>query len=121
MNPNYVHTITLYRRQDDGSYSRDVFEDCFWHAGTAVTQNGTNASKSNIYTVRIPLEKAGPGFCVSLNNDIVVLGECADEISNEKGSRVAEILLKHKPDAFKITVFSRNTGHLMDKHYRLGG
>lgn len=118
MNPNYNHTITLYHRAGDGSYSRRVIRNCFWHAGTAVTQSGTEASQSNVYTVRIPGEEL---ISVSLNNDIVVLGECLDEVGSASGSRIGEILLRHKPNAFKVTAFSDNTSHLIDKHYRLGG
>ena len=152
MNPNYVHTITLYRRQQDGTYSRNVIHGCFWKSLTAVTQNGTNAAQSNTYVVRIPKDKApsryefqdplitenGDGlqdesgnslqaftsvdglFRVSMN-DIVVKGECQDWISDEKGYRAAEVLNRYKPEAFKVTAFSDNTSHPMDKHYRLGG
>ena len=119
-NPNYVHTITLYRRITDGSYTRSILHGCFWKAGTAVTQNGVQASQSNVYTVRIPAEQVEAGFSVSMG-DIVVHGECADSISNTAGNRAAEVLNRNKPEAFKVTVFSDNTSHLMDKHYRIGG
>ena len=121
MNPNYVHTITVYSRKDDGSYTRTVLKKCFWHSATVVTQSGTNASQSNVYTVRIPLEVAGPDFCVSLNNDFVVLGECADEISSQAGYRAIEVMNRYKPNAFKVTAFTGNTDHPADRHYRLGG
>lgn len=97
-----------------------MLEGCFWKSVTALSQADTQASVSNIYTVRIPLEVAGADFAVS-HDDIVILGECTDEISNEKGFRAAEVLSRHKPDAFKVTATADNTGHLMDKHYRLGG
>ena len=73
-----------------------------------------------MYTVRIPADKVPEGFWVSVN-DIVVHGECPDEISDERGSRATELLLKYKPEAFRVTVFSDNTGHQADKHYRIGG
>lgn len=119
MNPNYVHTITLYRRYDR-TWTRTVLHNCFYKAETRVVQNDTQARLSNTYTVRIPLSEAGEGFYVSLN-DMVVLGECQDEISDAKGYRAAEVLNRHKPDAFVVTATSDNTSHLMDKHYRLGG
>lgn len=119
MNPNYNRTITLYH-QADGAWTRTVYENCSWKAGIAVTQSGTNASQSNTYTVRIPLEEAGPGFTVT-TGDLVLLGEHLQEIGTEKGSRSAEILAAAKPNAFKVSAFSDNTGHLADKHYRLGG
>ena len=121
MNPNYVHTITLYRKQPDGSFKREVLTECFWKSGIAATQSGTQASQSNIYTVRIPADKVEKGFCVTTGHDMVIYGECADEVSGEKGSRAAELLLAHKPLAFKVSAFTDNTGHRADKHYRLGG
>lgn len=119
MNPNYVHTITVYRKQGD-VFERTVLTGCFWKAQTVVSQSGTQATQSNVYTVRIPADKVPEGFRLAVN-DIIVHGEVADEISNEKGSRAAEILLKYKPEAFRVTVFSDNTGHRADKHYRAGG
>ena len=121
MNPNYVHTVTLYLRQSDGSYTRKVVNGCFWKANTTTVQSGTEASVKNTYTVRIPMEKVPEGLAVTLNNDMAILGECLDEVSSTAGYRAAEILNKHKPDAFKVTAFTDNTGHLLDKHYRLGG
>lgn len=121
MNPNYVHTITLYRRLQDGSYTHEIIEGCFWKASIVMTQSGTNASQANVYTVRIPKEKVPAGLSVSMNSDFVVLGKCPDEVSDDKGFRAAEVLLRHKPNAFKVTAFSDNTSHLVDKHYRLGG
>lgn len=120
MNPNYVHTITHYHKLPDGSWTRQVLSNCFFKAVTNVSQVSAQATVSNTYTVRIPLEEAGSGYAVSLG-DMVVLGECADEVSNTSGNRAAEILRRHKPDAFMVSAFSDNTSHLMDKHYRLGG
>lgn len=121
MNPNYTHTITLYRKQPDGSFLRSVLEDCFWKAGIAVTQSGTNAVQSNTYTVRIPADKCPEGLTVTQGSDFVVRGICLDEVSNTSGSRAAEVLNRYKPDAFKITAYSDNTNHPINKHYRLGG
>ena len=121
MNPNYVHTITLYQKQSDGSFLRTVLHDCFWKAGIAVTQSGTNATQSNTYTVRIPLEQMPEALTVTIGSDFVVHGECVDEVANVAGQRAAEVLNSHKPESFKITAFSDNTSHRMDKHYRLGG
>lgn len=121
MNPNYVHTITLYQRQQDGSYIRSVLAGCFWKAGIALTQSGTNASQTNTYTVRIPADKVPAEFSVSTGYDFVVLGECKDAVSNETGQRAAEIISRYKPNAFKVSAFSDNTGHMLDKHFRLGG
>lgn len=118
-NPNYVHTITLYR-QRGGIWSRTVLHGCFFKEVATVVQSGTQATQASTYTARIPLDVAGSGFTVR-PGDIVILGEVTDEVSDEKGYRAAEILLRYKPAAFKATVATDNTSHLMDKHYRYGG
>ena len=97
-----------------------VLTGCFWKSQIVVTQSGAQAAQSNVYTVRISADKVPEGFWVSVN-DIVVHGECQDEITDERGSRATELLLKYKPEAFRVTVFSDNTGHRADKHYRIGG
>ncbi len=119
MNPNYIHTITLYRNRN-GAWSKTVLHNCFWKAGIAVTQNGTEALQANTYTVRIPLKEAGADFAV-MTDDIVVLGNCVDEITKSSPDTAAEVLQRKKPNAFRVTAFSDNTSHRMDKHYRLGG
>lgn len=119
VNPNYCHTITLYRKQN-GTWLKDVLQNCFWKSGIAVTQNGTQAAQSNTYTVRIPEEEAETDFSLSLG-DIVVHGACADVITGKSPDTAAEVLQRNKPDAFKVTAFSDNTLHRLGKHYRLGG
>lgn len=119
MNPNYIHTITLFRNQN-GAWSKTVLHNCFWKAGIAVTQNGTQASQTNTYTVRIPLSVVGDNFSVRID-DVVVLGECQDTITKKMPDTATEVLQRNKPNAFKVTAFTDNTSHRMDKHYRLGG
>lgn len=142
MNPNYCHTITLYNclkaRDNPGKkdiWIRTVLQDCFYKASTLQVQNGTEASMTNTYTVRIPQNqqflpyhkwKALPEevrcgcFTVS-EGDIVIYGECLEEVTVESGNAAPQLLQRHKPDAFKVTSFSDNTAHRMAKHYRLGG
>lgn len=119
MNPNYVNTITVYRNQN-GAWSRTVLHNCFWKSKIEMVQDGTNAKQVNTYTVRIPLSEAEPGFSVSVN-DLVILGEVADEINGKSPNTATEVMQRYKPDAFKVTAFADNTSHLMGKHYRLGG
>lgn len=140
VNPNYNQTITLYNclsaHDNDDSvdkWQRTVLENCFYKSETTEVQSGTQATKANTYTVRIPCtentkyksynewknlsnEERTNYFTLS-DNDIVVKGVCVDEI---EGSSVV-ILQKNKPDAFKITSVSDNTSHRMGKHYRVGG
>ena len=99
---------------------RTVFHNCFWKSGITVTQSGTNASQASTYTVRIPMSEAGTGFQAAAG-DIAILGEAAEEITGKSPNTASEIMQKHKPNAFRVTAYSDNTGHRMDKHYRLGG
>lgn len=138
MNPNYVHTITLYNRikaADTGNkkerWIRTVLRGCFWKSQVSTGYGGTQATVSNTYVVRIPKDsrylpyaefaKDPEGhFTVSVE-DIVVHGECTEEITGESGNMAVQVLQRHKPDAFKVTAFSDNTAFPVSKHYRLGG
>lgn len=120
VNPNYIHTVTLYRKKEDKTWKKDVYHNCFWKEKIVVTQNGTEASQANTYIVRIPKEVAGEDFTVSVG-DIVVKGECLEEATMKSPNTATDILSRNKPNAFRITAVSDNTGHLLDKHYRLGG
>lgn len=119
MNPNYVHTITLFQNQN-GAWLKTVLHHCFWKSGIAVSQTGTEATQANSYTVRIPLEEAGPGFLVR-TGDIVVLGECSDTVTGKSPDTAVQVLLRNKPNAFKVTAYSDNTSFMADRHYRIGG
>ena len=85
-----------------------------------MVQNGTEASQVNTYTVRIPLEAVGNNFSVA-SGDVVVLGECADEITGKSPCTASEVLRKNKPNAFFVSAYSDNTTYQMARHYRLGG
>ena len=61
MNPNYNQIITVFRKVGT-AWSKSVFEQCFWKSGITVVQNDTEASQTNTYTARIPLEAAGSDF-----------------------------------------------------------
>lgn len=119
MNPNYVHTITIFRKQS-GAWVKTVLHNCFWKSKIESVQNGTEVNKVNTYTARIPLQSAGEGFVVR-NGDVAVLGECLDEIKMKSPDTATEVLNRNKPNAFAVTAYTDNTSHLMDKHYRLGG
>lgn len=139
LNPNYNAVITLYNclhaKDNPGKkdiWKKTVLQSCFFKASTAVSQNGTEATVSNVYTARIPQSEeymsyaewaaagGSAGFTVS-EGDIVVLGECPDDITGESPNTASQVLARNKPDAFKVTAFSDNTRHIAGKHYRLGG
>lgn len=136
MNPNYIYTITLYNciKAKDNEEKQDlwrktVLHNCFYKTKEDIVQSGTTLSKACTYTVRIPENNAykryleycrePEGHFTVSNGDIVVLGECVDEIGADMPA--VHFLHKYKPDAFMITTVSDNTGHFVGKHYRLGG
>lgn len=142
MNPNYLHTITVYNRvrgQDNPSkkdtWTRMVLTDCFYKNVIGKIEDGKTVRMGNVYTARIPeSEKYIPYhefaklteeertmyFTFNLG-DIVVYGACQEEITGTSPNTAAEFLERMKPDAFKVTAFSDNTSHIYAKHYRVGG
>ncbi len=138
MNQNYIHTITLYNRIQAADskdkkehWKRTVLHNCFWKSVINTGFNGTQASVQNTHVVRIPQNnrylpyseyktKPEEFFTVS-QGDIVIYGECPEEITGESGQTSAQVLNRYKPEAFKVTAFSDNTKFPIAKHYRLGG
>lgn len=138
MNPNYVHTITLYNRiraadtEDRRErWVRTVLPDCFFKSRIVVGYTGQQAEAGNTYVVRIPQDEryrpyrefaaAPEGYFTLSTGDIVVCGQCEDEITGESGQTAAQVLERHKPDAFKVSAVTDNTSFRLAKHYRLGG
>ena len=127
MNPNYVHTITLYHKipvaeNEDKKehWVKSVFHNCFWKSVVNTGFNGTQASVQNTYVVRIPKESCSE-LLSALQGDVVVLGDCQEEITGTSEQTAVQVLNRNKPNAFKVTAFSDNTSFPLDKHYRLGG
>lgn len=89
----------------------------------------------NVYTVRIPesdkykpysewiklSDEVRSGFFTCSLNDIVVKGECHDEITGTNPFTSVQVLGRHKPEAFYVTAFSDNSSFPISKHYRMGG
>lgn len=138
MNRNYVHTITLYNKiaaadSEDNKehWKRTVLFDCFWKAVTNTGFSGTQVSVQNTYAVRIPEDgrylaykeytREPEGHFTVAQGDIVILGECLEEITGQSGQTAAQVLNRYKPNAFKVTAFSDNTKAPQGKHYRIGG
>ena len=138
MNQNYIHVITLYNRiqaadSEDKKehWKRTVLLNCFWKAKVNTGFNGTQARVQNTYVTRIPEDerylpyaeyiKNPEGYFTVSQGDIVIYGECTEEITGASGQTAAQILNHHKPNAFKVTAFSDNTKFPIAKHYRLGG
>lgn len=144
MNPNYNQTLTLYncfRGADNPASKSDVWQktvlhNCFYKNVIGRSEYADKEPKMNsVYTVRIPKsEKYRPyhewiqlpeeerkEFFTCSQKDIVVKGECSDEIIGASPDTASQILSRNKPDAFVVTAFSDNTSHRLAKHYRLGG
>lgn len=142
LNPNYNKTITVYNclqakdsQEKKERWYRRTLHDCFFKAQTTETANGTQVQKANVYVARIPEDKdylpykkwkelqeeeRQKKFTFS-EGDIIICGECLEEIAEKNGQTAVSLLQKYKPDAFRITAFSDNTGFLTSKHYRVGG
>ncbi len=138
MNRNYVHTITLYNRiraadspDKKEHWRKTVLHHCFWKSVVNTGFSGTEASVRNAYVTRIPQDecylpyaeyvKSPDGHFTVSQDDIVILGEIAEEITGENGHMAAQVLNRYKPQAFKVMAFSDNTTFPIQKHYRLGG
>ena len=138
MNQNYVYTITLYNRiratdnvNKKDQWKKTVLPNCFWKSVISTGFSETQANVQNTYVVRIPQDdrylpypeyvKYPEGRFTVSQDDIVILGECMEEITGEAGQTATQIMNKYKPNAFKVTAFSDNTAFRIAKHYRLGG
>lgn len=143
MNPNYIHTITVYNRmkaKDTAAkkeeWHKTVIPDCSWRCSTEdiqqqVQSGVTNRDQKENYTVRIPRnekfrnyeewKKAPAEYFTLSKQDIIILGECQDEITGASPNTAAEVMQRHKPDAFLVKSFTDNTSHLVGKHYKVGG
>lgn len=73
----------------------------------------------NRYTKLSKEERAGY-FTFNIG-DIVVKGDCPEEITGKTPNTASELLNRWKQEAFEVTAFSDNTSHMCEKHYRVGG
>lgn len=144
MNPNYNQTVTIYncfRAEDNPDSTKDIWQktvihNCFYKNVIGRSEYADKAPKTNsAYTVRIPAsdkympyrkwirltEEKRREFFTCTQKDVVVRGECEDEITGASPDTASQVLSRNKPDAFVVTAFSDNTSHRMAKHYRLGG
>lgn len=142
MNPNYNHTITLYNclRAEDAPEKKDIWyrhvlHNCFYKAVVVRVESDKGVRMTNTYTVRIPespeykpyhewaklSEELRASYFTFRADDIVLKGECQDEITGVVPYTAAQILNVYKPDAFRVTAISDNTNAVSGKHYRLGG
>ncbi len=141
-NANYNHTITLYNclKAAESADKRDhwyrhILDGCYYKAAVMRIDSGDSAGQQNTYVARIPEspqyktyaewvklpdEERNQYFTMNLD-DLVIAGECQEEITGGSGQAAVQLLKRHKPDAFKVTAVSDNTRAMFAKHYRLGG
>lgn len=141
-NASYVHTITLYNclRAADSPDKKDhwyrhILHDCYYKSSVVRVDSGTSAGQQNVYTVRIPespqyrpyadwlklVEEERKKYFTMQLDDVVVHGECREEITGASGQTAVQLMKRYKPDSFKVTAVSDNSRALCAKHYRLGG
>lgn len=143
VNPNYNQTITVYncfRVEDNPNGKKDVWQrtvlhNCFYKNVIGRSDVDKVSKMNNVYTVRIPVSERYKSYCKWIRlpeeerkefftcsqKDIVVRGECTDEITGSPPDTASQVLSRNKPDAFVVTAFADNTSHRLAKHYRLGG
>lgn len=142
MNPNYVDTITIWNclkgadnPQGTGDiWYKRVLTGCFFKVVTQQVNSGINSQMAGAYVCRIPASKeylpytewakvsasTRGSFFTARNDDVVILGSSSDTITSTSPNTSAQILVKNKPNAFKVTAVSDNSKGF-DPHYRLGG
>lgn len=144
MNPNYIDTVTIYncfRAADNPNSQKDIWQktvihNCFYKNVIGRTEYAdSNPKMSSVYTVRVPRTpkyfpysqwiKLGDdersNYFTCSQKDIVVKGECEEEITGTSPNTASQLLSRNKPDAFVVTAFSDNSGPSYGKHYRIGG
>ena len=130
-NPNYNQTVTIFNKYKEAGkevWKRTVLHNCFWKCETHTSFAGTQAAKSNTYTVRIPksAKYCSPnnfpkdGFFTLNAGDLCILGDVEEVITGASGNTATDVLQKYKPNAFKIATVSDNTA-FVGCHYRVGG
>lgn len=135
MNPNYNQTVTVYtciKPADNGgteAWHRRVIPNCFFSEATGDTFSGGRQSPSGAHICRLKADENYKPYDLWLSDqdtfwtvnkgDIIVLGECTDTITGEKGHRAADLL--KKPHAFKVLSVTDNSRFRYGKHIKAVG
>ena len=118
--------ITLYHQVkacDDETkrnitkWVRNVYEECFFGTTTVQSLSGDTLSQASSFIVRIP----GIDEINITPGDVVVRGEIFDEIADEQGKRINDVLNRHKPYSFTIRAVCDNRMITEGAHYKLTG
>ena len=135
IDPTFNSTITLYNRYTDRSgdkayttWHRTVLKECFFKTETVTQLNGNSLSMADSYICRIPEDDRFTEEYMGLEGsftlkpeDVIVLGEVDDEISDFKGKRIADLLQRYAGRSFTVKSVSINTKLPFARHYRAKG
>lgn len=142
LNPNYDQTITLFNclkgaDNPDGNtdvWYKTVLPDCFFKCQQSAVTSGTSSQMSAAYIARIPASTQYRPYAEWVKipaasrsqyftgnlGDVIILGNSVEVISNASPNTASQVLNRNKPNAFKATAFSDNSGAIQ-LHYRFGG
>jgi len=121
-NPNYKETVTLYhclKAAENGgkeAWTKTVIKGCFYSETEGRTFSNLMENAADKHICRMPISAYAPPSV----GDVIVLGECGDVITGEKGSRVND-LLKANPHAFKVQSVTDNSRFPYGKHIKVVG
>ena len=115
--------ITVFHREEvedaygkaKTSYTKSVYDDCFFNRVQAITVSGNAFVASERYVVRIPAEC---GAIVS-PEDLIVKGEVMDEVAN--GTRLSDIKIKYKGMCFTVEGVTDDTKLTETAHLKVTG
>lgn len=135
--PTFDDTITLLNKLSAHDsltkldvWKKTVIHNCFFKSQTVRNINGTTVSLGSSFLCRVPKspdyvpyskwrEDIAQGFTFSVG-DIIIRGEIEETDINP--NNVTQILTKYRPEAFRISAFSDNTGKIEAlEHYRIEG
>ena len=133
--PTFKFTVTLYNKYEDRStgrtvtsWKRTVLKNCFFGTETARSLNGNILSLADSFVCRIPQspnytqDYRGERNSFTLRpGDVIVKGAAEDEIKDEQGHRIEDLLRKYKDISFTVKAVSDNTILPYAPHYRASG
>lgn len=137
MNPNFNQTVTIYNclkskdtEDHKAQWWKKTLHNCSWTGDIKTGQKErTDQTKTPETVVRIPIQtdleylpytewKNNPSASFTLNpGDVVILGECDDEITGISPDTASEFIQKHS-ECFMIQLVKDNTRCLGFKHLK---
>ena len=93
----FTDTITLYSKTSDAEWKRTIVKGVQWTEKAEKQNNSGRISVAKYITITFP-EPTYDGLVLKAENeeDCIVYGEVEDVITDEKGSRVSDLLKKYQ-------------------------